>query len=819
VSAKRKLDPVKSIPVNTNNKNPEVTANPAKDFFNTLGNKAPLFVLAIILLICFVVFKDYMLFEKAYYFKDMGSDSENYSYPNLYNTANYIALHGIPKWSFNFGMGQNIFPFFLRDPFDIFLYIGGKDHIFYATIYKEVTKILLGGLVFYYYLKMLKVSDYATIIGSLFYAFCGFTILGSGWQIFTFEAFNMALLLLSFEKLFTQKKWYLFPVSIFLIGISQPFNFYVYGFFLAAYALLRHFQTHAFTAKKVAATFLQMIGLGIIGILMSAPLMIEIIYQILESPRGSGTNSYASVLSSTPLFSISDPLQLGTSVMRFFSSDLLGSGTGFKGWTNYLEAPLFYCGLPCLLLMPQVFQFLEKKTKLIFIIFISIWILPIIFPYFRRAFWLFTGDYYRSYSFFVAFFFIYYSLMALDQITRKHKINLIVLIVTVVVLFGLLNYPFFEDKEIINPVIFVFVSIMLVVYGALLFFLGKEGSPGYLKYIFFAAIVCELAFLSRFTVNDRDAVTAEELSTRADYNDYTIDALKYLKQIDGSFYRIDKTYASSPAMHFSLNDGMAQNYHGTSGYSPFNQQYYIYYLQLMGISNKNVEIESRWALGLSSRPILESENRVKYILAKTTINPLWTIVCDQIATFGDVKVYRNKYVLPVGYTYSRFMKESAFENLSILQKDLTSLKTFVLKDADVGKAAGLSEFTLTDTTSAAAFNANVYRQCVNDLSNDTLVVTKFDETLLTGAIDAREQKMMYLSIPYDAGWTLKVDGQKTDKIILDAGMTGVMLSKGHHTIEMKYDLRFFKTGLLLFLLGLLLYGGLWYYLKQKKASA
>jgi Bacterial membrane protein YfhO len=812
VSAKKKSDPAK-----VNDLIPDSAASPVNDFFDNLGNKTPLLVFGLIFIVGFIVFKDYLLFDKAYYFNDMGSDSENYLYPNLLNASNYISKYGMPKWSFNFGMGQNIFPFFLRDPFDIFLYIAGKNHINYGTIYKEFAKILLGGLVFYYYLKTLNLSNFTRSVGTLFYAFCGFTILGSGWQIFTFEAFNMALLLLAFELLYSRQKWWLFPIAIFLICISQPVNLYIYGILLITYTLLRHIHDNKFNVKNLTGIFLKMAGLGFLGMLLGAPLMIEIIYQILESPRGSGVNSYASILKATPTFSMAEPLQMGTSVMRFFSNDILGSGSDFKGWTNYLEAPLFYCGLPCLLLMPQVFQFLEKRIRIAFILFLSIWMMPIIFPYFRRAFWLFTGDYYRAYSFFVAFFFIYYSIFALDQIIKKHKINLIILVVTVVVLFGLLHYPFFDD-DIIVPTVSVFVTIMLIVYGALLFFMSKKDSPVYLKYIFLFAVIFELCFLCGITVNDRKAVTTEDIAARKGYNDNTVEALDYLKSVDNSFYRIDKTYASSKAMHFSINDAQAQGYRGTSGYSPFNQQYYISYLQLMGISNKNVEIESRWALGLTSRPILEAQNRVKYMLAKTQINPIWSVVCDLIKTTGDVKIYRSKFVLPVGFTYDHYIRESVFENLIMSQKDFTTLKACVIKDTDINKVAGLNEFQLRDTISQPAFSVPLYKQLIDELSRDTLALTKFDETNLTGNITATADKMMYITIPYDAGWTLKVDGKETDKIILDGGMTGVMLKKGTHAIEMTYELRFFKTGLYLCLLGLLLYGGLWFYLKKRSAK-
>ena len=82
--------------------------------------------------------------------------------------------------------------------------------------------------------------------------------------------------------------------------------------------------------------------------------------------------------------------------------------------------------------------------------------------------------------------------------------------------------------------------------------------------------------------------------------------------------------------------------------------------------------------------------------------------------------------------------------------------------------------------------------------------------------------MMYLSIPYDAGWSLKVDGLPKDKIILSAGMTGVFIPKGGtHTIEMTYDLRYFRKGLILCLLGIFIYAALWVVMKRfnKKEQA
>ncbi len=517
------------------------------------------------------------------------------------------------------------------------------------------------------------------------------------------------------------------------------------------------------------------------------------------------------------MFGTVDQFQFGTAIMRFFSSDILGAGSNFKGWQNTLEAPLFYCGIPCLLLMPQVFPYLEKRVRLFFIIFLAVWFMPIIFPYFRYAFWLFTGDYYRAYSIVVAMFLMYYALTALDMIIRNRKINLVILIVTLAFLLLLLNYPFFPDGGVINSPVFTFVIFMLVVYCAVLYFLGRNDSPAYVKYILLVAVVLELTYMSRTSVNDRDPVTAEELTQKKGYNDYTVDAVKFINSTDHSFFRIDKGYASSPAIHYSLNDAQAQGYRGTSGYNPFNQLYYIRYLQLMGISDKTNEFDSRWARGLMSRPILESANRVKYMLAKGDIMPLWRLIGDSLASFGDVKVFRNKFLLPFGYTYRQYVKESVFEKLSATQKDFITLRACVVRDEDVDKVKGLTEFQLRDTVSPGAFNLDIYMQGVNALGRDSLVTSQFDDNHISGKVNVSEDKMMYLSIPYDGGWHLKVDGKEREKEILFAGMTGVMLSRGPHTIEMEYSLRYFNSGLLMSMLGILLFGGLWFFTRKKDA--
>lgn len=788
------------------------------DFFETLGYKAIWLCLGLIALIAFVIFKDFIFQQKIYLFKDIGSDSLNASWPWMVHSADYISKYGIPSWSFNMGMGQNILSFSFYDPFDYILYFFGKNNMQYLLVYKEIAKILLAGFLFFKYLKLLKLSNYTATIGALLYAFSGYMIVGSGWFLFSFEVFNAALLLLCFELLYQKNKWYWFVLPIFLIGISRPFNFWLYAIFLLFYILFRVIQTEEkLDIKKTSFLFAKIIGVSIIGIGLSAPLFLEHLQAMIESPRGSGPDSYFHILSSAPMFHTTDKVQFGTGIMRFFSSDILGSGINFKGWQNLLEAPIFYCGLPCLLLFPQFFQFLSKPVKRAALVLLSIWLLPIIFPYFRQAIWLFSGDYYRTYSFFVGLVLIFYSIISFDKIIRQHKLNLLSLIITLILLLILVNYPFFQDKKTVDNGIRFFAEIFLIFYAFLLYSISKQKNNVSYKYVFLAGLCIELIYFSWCTVNRRDTVKVADLKQPIGYNDYSNQAIGYLNQIDHSFYRVDKNYFSTPAIHGSLNDGMAQNYYGTSSYNAFNQKYYIDYLKTMGVLSKVNELESRWSSGLINRFILESLNDVKYILTnKGYSQPSWHVSHDSIAKFGDVLVLKNKFNLPLGYGYNNYIKLSVFEQLSSSQKDFVSTKTCVVNDEDLSKVAALKEFELKDTIAPSLFTFDLLKQNIDSLQKSTLQVSEFKPTNIKASINLADNKMIYASIPYDKGWAVTDNGNKLDKLILSGGMTGFVLNKGNHVLEFTYTSLNLKRGLYISIVSFCIFIGLFFFFKKNQ---
>ncbi len=812
---------------------PEVITEAPKplvpDFFERSGKNGVFVCAALIFVVAFFVFKDFMLQKKMFLFKDIGSDTLNGVLPYFYGMADYIHTTGMPSWSWAEGFGQGIFAGFIRDPFQLISYAAGTKAIPYIFIYIEVLKIVLGGSVFYLYLKQLKISNFSATVAALMFSFSGFMIIGACWYIFTYEAFCIAMLLLSFELLIQKNKWPLFIISIFLVCISMPFNLYIYGLFLAVYAAFRLIQFPEFSPKKLGLLYGKMILLGVAGMLLSGPFLLENIVQLLESPRGSGGSSYFNILASKPMFDFPDSWQFGSAMMRMFSSDILGSGSNFKGWNqNFLEAPASYCGLLSLVLMPQIFSFLNKSVRRWYIILLVIWLIPTIFPYFRYAFWLFSGDYYRAYSFFISLVFLIYSAMAMDMILKHKKISTITLGVTMVLLFILLSYPYFKGLDfnrdgapdkVVDDAVSLFVKAFLVAYAAILFVISKAKNTANLKYLIIALVSVESIYLSGLTVGRRDIVMARELKEKVGYNDYTKEAVAYLKSIDKSFYRIDKGgYFSGGAMHGSLIDHKIQGYYGTSTYNSFAHPSYINYFRAYGVSHKENEFEARWVPGTISKPILQTLNHVKYILTKPGLAKNWAFSHDSINKFGDVVVLRSRFQLPFGFTYNTFIKQSDFDKLSMTQRDFVSLVACSVKDEDISKIVGLKEYQLKDTVPLTQFTLDKYSADVNALKKDSLNLSEFSQTKIEGSITVSENKISNLSMAFDDGWKLKVDGQPTEKLYVSNGLTGIYLTKGTHKVEMEYNLRYVKKGLMMSLGGLAFCGGLLFFFRRTKSQ-
>lgn len=792
----------------------------SSNFYDSyIKGKELYYLMAAVLLGCYIIFQDFISLKKIYLFKDIGSDSINFNYPWLIGASEYLKNESQMGWSFYQGMGQNAFPLWLSDFFSVVLTLFDKSVIPYGLIFFEILKIFLAGFIFYKFLKQLRLSNFSSLLFAFLYAFSGYIILGSGWMIFSTEAVYAAIILYGFERWLNYQKIFWLVIGIALMAFLQPFFLFMYTILIASYAILRYHDIKERNNKRFFLFVLKTIGLAVLGVLISSYQLFADLLQYIESPRVGGEASFFAKLQQQPMFGLADDVLRFTTTFRAFGSDMIGTGNNFKGWQNYLEAPNFYCGIFCLIAFPQFFSTLTKQQKYLYGIVVFLFCLPIVFPYFRYAFWAFTGDYYRTLSFVVIFFMLMFSARAISAIEQNGKVNKIVLGITVIILLILLYTPNAQFKANINNGLRSFATILIFVYSGLLIALSqKTNMTNIAKVLLILVCFFEICYFSNITVNKRDVITKSQLNDKVGYNDYTLEAVNYLKQNDKSFYRLNKDYTSGLAIHSSLNDSKAQGYYSTQCYFSFNQKNYIKFLGDLNVINAKDENSTRWAKGLGDRPILFSIASGKYWLSKRPDNAVANMGFDSIAKFGDVKVYKNKFALPFGFTYGKTIGEDEFKKMSPTQKDFCLLRACVIANEDKATFSSLKPFNIADTVAPITFDN--YLSYANDLKKENLSITKFSENNIQGQITTSESKILFFSMPFDEGWKANVNGKESKIIRLNCGLSGLLTEPGNNKIELTFVPRYRKIGALISVISILLFLGLaaLLYFKNKSNS-
>ena len=182
---------------------------------------------------------------------------------------------------------------------------------------------------------------------------------------------------------------------------------------------------------------------------------------------------------------------------------------------------------------------------------------------------------------------------------------------------------------------------------------------------------------------------------------------------------------------------------------------------------------------------------------------------DSVAQFGDVKVLKNSYFVPLGSAFGNYIQFSRFSKLSNNQKDFALLRAVVAEEPIADEFKKFKEYTLNDTILNLTFAEIESR--VNALKKDTLQISHFSNNHITGTITLKEQKLLFFSIPYDKGWNATVDGQKATTVLCNLGFTGIFLKEGEHKVQMDFELPHVGlslglsgAGILIFILLLLL---------------
>ena len=709
-------------------------------------------------IISFWVYKDFLLFQRILIYTDVGNDMFAQTLPGMAAVSDHIRT-GYPWYMFNVGLGHNMYVSALGEPLMSFALLMGKSAIPLFMGYMQAARTLLAGVFFYLYLRQIGIHKNICFIVAILYAFCGHMIGRAAWSGYPNEVVWIAFVLYAIERYVMNSKWKLLPVAICVMCLSlKSFSALIYVLFLFVYAIIRYLSENKTGHRHFAKFLFKNAALFAIGAGMSAVIFMPSVLYGMGSARISGDYSLVNGLMASPVFQIIDGKTFFTAFFRTVSIDALGTGSAYTGAGNYLESPLFYCGISALFLLPQVLFIKDKKRKYGIYFFLAIAILYLVFPYVRYASNGFASPYFRNTSFFIIVAMLYSCAVILDGFARGEKLNLPVLYSTVgaLILLGVWgiyrnsanDYGFvFQNDILLLCCLFICVYIVL----AILFAIRKVHSR-FIFIILALAVSLEAGLFSYNSINNRTVLSNDFLTQKISYNDYTNEAVDYLNSRDESgFFRTETAYNAT-----EFNSSLYQNYYGTKSYT-LQPKEYLNFLNFMNAGLiKNIKTTAdgsenylyNFVYSFNERYMLNTMLAMKYILSKE--DDMVIEGYEFIGRQGDVYIYENKNALPIGFAYDQYIYESELINSCNIVKDLALLNAVVLEDnAEIQN--GLTHFDISaiinnlktssiDLTNVQIENAKTVSQetnqiKVNAVENDPMMMFSFDSDAQMAELD------------------------------------------------------------------------------------
>ena len=167
------------------------------------------------------------------------------------------------------------------------------------------------------------------------------------------------------------------------------------------------------------------------------------------------------------------------------------------------------------------------------------------------------------------------------------------------------------------------------------------------------------------------------------------------------------------------------------------------------------------------------------------------IMINTLGTFRDDEYVVNvdqagEYYAYVNPSVTEVTAECGFRSKSFKNVD----RGYLL---ELGYIPAGQEITIRSDAKNQKIDCDVYRfdykalnQIYDKLKVGGLKVESFTDTNVKGTIHAEEEGIMVTSIPYDEGWSVYVDGRKTEYQKVKKCFLGVPLTAGDHIIELRY---------------------------------
>lgn len=310
-------------------------------------------------------------------------------------------------------------------------------------------------------------------------------------------------------------------------------------------------------------------------------------------------------------------------------------------------------------------------------------------------------------------------------------------------------------------------ALLLGIYLIILYLLKSKKAKTRIISIILCAFVCTEALVGA-CLSWAGQFDDAGLATKANYDGFkesqdVISEFLEEKSIDG-FFRAERLFSRKS------NDNLVLNINGISEFTSTYNKGAKDLLKKLGYKTQDQS-----ALYRFSNELADSLLGIKYVISDEIINSkpdeiIKSDIYKEIEVLdGKYTVYENKYALPIMYAVSN----------KILEADMTrqmSAENFTLYIADL----------MLDQDLGSNVTEKKLERIYPLFMEGGLKNASVTDTKISGTITAKENQIVFTTLPYDRMWQVYVDGERVDTYKCLDAMVAFDISEGEHTIEMRY---------------------------------
>lgn len=739
--------------------------------------------------------------------------------------ANQLKSGGSLSYTWNLGLGTDmvsLMAYYLSSPVNWLVCLCPVDHVIeFMTLLILIKTGLCGGSFAFYLRRHYSDQGWRPFLFSVFYALSGFMCAYS-WNIMWLDTVWLApLVILGLEELVRKGKPLLYTVTL---SVSILSNYYIS--ILLCIFLVLYFVVLLLEQKKHRIAAILRFGLySLLAGGMGAVLILPEIAALSGSGAGGG--------------GFPEKMEWYFSAM----DELARACIGVKPVFTTDHWPNLYCGCGILILMVlyvcnRRIGWRRKLPRMLLVLFFLVSFANSYLDFIWHGLHFPIGLPARQ-----TFLYVFLLLTMGYETLRYFGGNALWhIIVALAVSEGFILACFlWADRELVTWESLLLTAVFLLGYGGIII-CRKAGNLRMRRMVGWCALIL---VVEEAAVNLE--MTGVNTSSRASYMEHQEAYRELTARVgtqDQGFYRIDKWN------RLTKNDSAMADYPSATIFSSLlNHEVADFYRELGMEGGKNYYCYS------GATALTSSMLSVKYLMTDSgkEESPYRRLVGEQ----DGIYIYENLYTLPLGYVVDEDLEDRwdftqgtpayAQNGLALalgasgqllipidaaVETDRTVIHVeesgciygyYRSKDADTIEAsingktrtyskcahiylldfgyceAGTDIVITAEGAESFAMqgyrlNAAVFQEVYDILSEHTMILKEWTDTVIAGEIHMERGGRLVLSVPDDPGWSLTVDGEPAEYTGFCGAFISVVLPEGDHSIKLRYTTPYLGLG-------------------------